>query len=54
MNNLTAKRHKQSVGYKEEAMTKSVCLICGERIGKYEYRGKPVCLVCIEYIRTNH
>jgi hypothetical protein len=42
------------VGYKADAMTKSVCLICGEQLGDYEYRGKAVCKECIKLIRSNY
>ena len=40
--------------YKEDAMTKPICLICGEHLGEYNYRGKSVCTACIELIRTNY
>jgi len=41
--------------YREDAMTGSVCLVCGELIGKhgYIYRGKTVCSNCIEFIRSS-
>jgi hypothetical protein len=38
--------------YKDDAMTKSVCLICGENVGEYTYRGKAICTECLEFIRT--
>ena len=38
--------------YKKDAMAKPICLICGENLGEYNYRGKAVCPACIEYIRT--
>ena len=49
----TTGRHKEPFAYREDAMTRSVCLICGEKFGTYEYRGKAVCSKCIEYIRAN-
>ena len=45
---------EKATNYREEAMTKQFCLICGERIGDYSYLGKPVCPECLEYIRTNY
>ena len=45
--------HKKPFAYREDAMTKSHCLICGEPFGMYEYRGKAVCSDCVEYIRAN-
>ena len=50
---LSAKQG-QRLGYREDAMEKSICLICGERPGEYEFRGKTVCPVCIESIRKNY
>ena len=47
------KGYRRSVQvYREDAMTQTVCLICGERVGRCEYRGKPVCSECIRDIRT--
>ena len=40
--------------YREDAMMESFCLICGEHVGDYMYRGKPVCVDCIGWIRSNH
>ena len=42
--------------YCEDAMTESVCLICGENLNRYGYvfQGKIVCRDCIDYIRTNY
>ena len=40
------------LSYKEDAMTKSVCLICGENVGEYTYRGQAICTECLEFIRT--
>ena len=48
------KKHIELSGYREDAMTKSVCLICGERLGEYVYRGKTVCPTCIEFIRKRY
>ena len=43
---------KEPFSYKEDVMTKSVCLICGENIGEYTYRGKRICTECIKIIRS--
>jgi hypothetical protein len=40
--------------YKEDAMTKSKCLICGEHVGEYVYRGKTICTECMKFIRSNY
>jgi len=48
-----AKENKPSA-YNENAMTETVCLVCGEHIaGKYGYiyRGKAICRGCLDYIR---
>ena len=45
--------HKEPFMYKDDAMSRSVCLICGEHMGNYEYRGKAVCRECIKYMRAN-
>ena len=45
--------HKESLTYKDDEMTRPICLICGEHIGGYEYRGKAVCHECIRYINEN-
>ena len=42
------------LGYKEDAMTKSVCLICGEHIGEFIYNGKSICSECMKLIRSNY
>ena len=49
-------REKKLSKYRDDAMTEPVCLVCGERLGKYGYmyRGKTVCRGCIEFIRSNH
>jgi hypothetical protein len=41
-------------GYKEDVMSKSVCLICGEQIGEYVYRGNSICTECMKLIRSNY
>jgi len=50
----TAKEKKPSA-YPVNAMADTVCLICGEYIGKYGYvyRGKTVCKECVDYIRMH-
>ena len=42
--------------YREDVMTESTCLICGENLKKYGYvyQGKLVCRDCINYIRSNY
>ena len=52
-NKAAANYHKESYTYKDDAMARHACLICGEHLGDYEYRGKAVCLDCIKYIRAN-
>jgi len=44
---------KNPAVYSDGEMTRSVCLICGERLGEYTYRGKNVCADCIKFIRAN-
>ena len=41
-------------GYKEDVMQRSVCLICGEQIGEYIYRGNSICTECVKFIRSNY
>ena len=53
VNKMNQNCFNKKAAYKEEMMTKSVCLICNEHYGKYEYRGKPVCINCLELIRAN-
>ena len=50
MNKITAKKPP---AYPENAITDTICLVCGEQIGKYGYiyRGKTVCKECVDYIR---
>jgi len=40
-------------GYRDDAMKESVCLICGEHIGDYCYKGKTICTDCMVFIRSN-
>ena len=51
---MTKLNYDRPFGYKEDAMTKSVCLICGEQIGEYVYRGKSICAECMAIIRSNY
>jgi len=44
--------HKEAAAYPMDEMAKAVCAICGERLGKYTYRGKAVCAMCVETVRT--
>jgi uncharacterized Zn finger protein (UPF0148 family) len=48
------KLKKGTLVYHKDAMTEPKCLICGEHLGEYNYRGKNVCPACIEYIRANY
>ena len=50
---MFTQKEKVVISYREDAMTKPVCLICGEHIGDYVYRGKSVCSECLKYIKTN-
>ena len=46
---------KGRAAYSEDAMTRAVCLVCGERLGRYGYiyLGRPVCRGCLDYIRES-
>jgi len=46
---------KKPSSYHENAMMDAVCLVCGERMGKYGfvYHGKAVCSGCVDYIRMH-
>jgi hypothetical protein len=45
--------HQKANPYQQDAMSKPVCLICGEHSGEFEYKEKSVCHECIELIRSN-
>jgi hypothetical protein len=51
---MTKLLNEKMNGYKEDIMTKSVCLVCGEHIGEYVYRGKTICTECMKFIRSNY
>jgi len=51
---MTKMLNEKMQGYKEDAMTKADCLICGEHIGEYVYRGKSICIECMKHIRSNY
>jgi|GEM_PF-2466295 len=44
---------KKGIAYQVDAMVKTACLICGERLGSYKHYGKDVCAECVDHIRVN-
>jgi len=44
---------KDSLAYKDDTMTKSVCLTCDAQIGNDKYRDKLFCQACLDYIQRN-
>ena len=53
---MKAIESKKNGSYQNEALKKSVCLICGETIGvgDYVYRGKTLCTQCLSNIKNNY
>ena len=51
MKKITQEEQTPRLAYENDAMAKGVCLICGERVGQREYRGKAVCSECLKSIR---
>jgi len=51
---MTKMMNEKTHVYNESAMTKPVCLICGEQIGEYTYRGNSICTECVKHIRSNY
>ena len=47
-------RQEKASDYRKDAMAKTICLICGDHLGDYIYRGKSVCPECLKYIKKNY
>jgi len=48
------KRANETFVYSENIAEKPVCLVCEEEQGEYEYKGKPICSKCVNFIRTKY